>query len=131
MKRIKTETNEQGCHLVVSHRLNQDGYFRKRIKGKLVMYHRYIYEQEVGEIPEGYEVDHLCRNRNCIKPEHLQCLSNKEHTVKTNQERYADRKKAAKIYWESYKPTGTQLAEVFNVSFGIGCRWVRQWKEEN
>ena len=113
---------------MISHALNLDGYFRKRVKGKLMMYHRYIYELEGGEIPIGYEVDHKCRNRNCINPEHLQVLSNFDHTVKTNQERYSERQQAAYAYWIKHKPTGAQLSEVFGVSFGIGCRWIRKWR---
>jgi hypothetical protein len=127
--KIKTETNDQGCHLVVSHRLNQDGYFRKNVGGKLQMYHRYVYESEVGEIPEGFEIDHMCRNRSCINPEHLQALSRNDHLVKTNQERYADRKQEALEYWLIHKSTGVALAEKFEVCFGSACKWIRQWKE--
>lgn len=130
-KEIVTETNDKGCHLVVSHKLNHDGYFRKNIEGKLVMYHRVIYEKEIGPIPEGFEIDHICRNRNCINPLHLQALDRSTHLVKTNQERYKERYQAAQAYWQKHKCTGTQLADVFGVSFGTGCKWVRQWEAES
>ena len=130
MIEIATETNELGCHLVISHKLNQDGYFRKNVGGVLTMYHRHIYENHVGLIPEDHEVDHMCRNRSCINPEHLQTLTRTEHLVKTNVERYADRKEAAKSHWESHSIKGTDLAVVFEVSFSAACRWIRQWKEE-
>src|SRR5215831_2038423 len=33
--------------------------------------HRVVYELLVGPIPEGLTLDHLCRNRGCVKPSHL------------------------------------------------------------
>ena len=34
--------------------------------------HRFVYEQLVGPIPEELQIDHLCRNRVCVNPEHLE-----------------------------------------------------------
>lgn len=34
--------------------------------------HRYVYEALVGPIPEGMTLDHLCRNRSCVNPDHLE-----------------------------------------------------------
>jgi imidazolonepropionase-like amidohydrolase len=34
--------------------------------------HRVIYERERGPIPGGLTLDHLCRNRRCVNPEHLE-----------------------------------------------------------
>ncbi|UNI71903.1 homing endonuclease [Aeromonas phage vB_ AhaP_PT2] len=92
------------------------------------MYHRYVWIKANGEIPDGYEIDHKCKNRACCNIEHLQMLDRTTHLVKTNVERYAARKADAKVYWETTKCTGTKLAEVFGVSFSIGCKWIREWK---
>lgn len=93
------------------------------------MYHRYVWEQAYGKIPDGYEIDHICRNRACCNLEHLQMLEGHEHAVKGNKLRYADRKSAAKEFWMKNKNiTGTKLAELFGVSFSVGCKWVREWK---
>ena len=46
--------------------------------------HRYAYELHVGPIPEGLQLDHLCRNRWCINPEHLEPVTNQENSRRGN-----------------------------------------------
>ena len=129
----KTET---GCIVPLSHKLNQDGYFRyrdPRFEGKgrspLIMYHRYVWEETYGEIPKGYEIDHLCHNRACCNIDHLQCIKVNTHKVKHNTTRYKDRKEKAKEYWKAHQDTsGTALASLFCVSFSSACKWIREWK---
>src|SRR5690554_7618442 len=38
-----------------------------------------MYESFVGPIPEGLHLDHLCRNRACVRPDHLEPVTNKEN----------------------------------------------------
>lgn len=128
-------TTKTGCIVSTSHRLNQDGYLRIRDhrytgpgRKPLVMAHRLTWEENHGLIPEGFEVDHKCRNRACVNPEHLQVLSRTDHLVKTNRERYASRKAKAKAYWLEHKVSGTALGDVFGVSFSACCAWIREWK---
>jgi hypothetical protein len=40
-----------------------------------VMAHRFAYELLIGPIPAGYQLDHLCRNRRCVNPNHLDPVS--------------------------------------------------------
>lgn len=125
---ILNQINE-GCIIPISHALNSDGYFRKCINGKMTMYHRHVWEEVNGNIPEGYEVDHKCKNRACCNIEHLQILKRKEHLIKTNKERYRKRYNKARRFWRrNPSVTGTELGEIFGVTFSTGCRWIRQFK---
>ena len=58
------------------------GYIMTNGYGKLThqedisgLAHRLVYHFEVGPIPEGFELDHLCRNRGCVNPEHLDVVT--------------------------------------------------------
>ena len=48
------------------------GLFHLNGTGKTVYAHRYAWQSLVGEIPDGLQVDHLCRVRDCVNPDHLQ-----------------------------------------------------------
>lgn len=124
------KTMETGCIIPTSHKLNKDGYFRKVINGKWIMYHRYVWIEENGEIPKGYEVDHKCKNRACCNVEHLQTLTSSEHRTKDNTGRNGSRKAKAKEYLKEHpKTTVSTMAGLFNVSFGTIYDWKKQWKE--
>lgn len=45
--------------------------------------HRYAYELEHGPIPEGLECDHLCQNKRCIRPSHLEPVTHAENQRRT------------------------------------------------
>ena len=46
---------------------------------KLRRSHRVAYEASFGQIPEGFDIDHLCRNRCCVNPAHLEPVTRKEN----------------------------------------------------
>lgn len=47
--------------------------------GRTVMAHRWSYEHHVGPIPSGHDIDHLCRNRKCVHPDHLEPVTTSEN----------------------------------------------------
>lgn len=61
----------------------RNGYGAPWFKGRKSEYaHRISYELLVGKIPKGMEIDHLCRNRACCNPSHLEVVSAKENTLR-------------------------------------------------
>ncbi len=59
-----------------------EGYGVLSIKGKLVRVHRYSYSTFRGPIPSGLTIDHLCRNRLCVNPSHLEPVTNWENILR-------------------------------------------------
>jgi hypothetical protein len=55
------------------------GYGRVSIGGRQLRAHRVVYERLVGRVPDGLVLDHLCRNRGCVNPDHLEPVTNEEN----------------------------------------------------
>jgi hypothetical protein len=47
--------------------------------GRDLLAHRALYELMVGPIPEGLQIDHLCRNRGCVRPDHMEPVTQQEN----------------------------------------------------
>lgn len=48
-------------------------------RNKQLYIHKVFCEMKYGEIPEGYQVDHICNNSNCHNPDHLRAISKETH----------------------------------------------------
>lgn len=55
------------------------GVIRLDGNGRLVRAHRAAYEMYVGAIPDGLQIDHLCRRRCCVNPYHLEPVTQAEN----------------------------------------------------
>lgn len=59
--------------------VNSRGYGCFAVNGVSQLAHRLSYEEANGPIPEGLVIDHLCRTHNCVNPEHLEAVTNREN----------------------------------------------------
>ena len=59
------------------------GLFHMGKKGSsMKQAHRVAYELTRGPIPEGLELDHLCRNRGCVNPFHMEAVTHHENVLR-------------------------------------------------
>jgi HNH endonuclease len=70
-----------GCWLWIGAR-NSDGYGCIKIDGRDLRAPRLFYELTHGRIPETMTIDHLCRVRSCVNPQHLEAVTNRENILR-------------------------------------------------
>jgi len=76
--------------------INSTGYGQWGVNGRSKSVHRLAWEALVGPIPVGLTIDHLCRNKRCVNPDHMETVTvavnnarkpaaNKTHCIRGHQ----------------------------------------------
>ena len=66
------------------------GYPRMCLSGHTVAVHRVMYTQLHGYIPGKKQIDHKCRNRMCVNPNHLEMVTHKQNQRRRDDARFSD-----------------------------------------
>ena len=79
LKRFMSKVNKTDTCWLWTSAKNIGGYGVFGLNGKNILSHRLSYELYIGKIPEGLQIDHLCRVRYCVNPDHLDPVTQAEN----------------------------------------------------
>lgn len=76
----KVDKQFLGCWLW-NQKIGKNGYASFHAKGKTTTAHRYSYQIFFGKVQDNLHIDHICRTRHCVNPDHLEAVTVKENVV--------------------------------------------------
>lgn len=87
-----------------------NGYGLWLLPGRVsAMAHRVAYEEMVGPIPEGLSLDHLCRNRACVNPDHLEPVTVRVNNLRGESPWARNARKTHCLRGHEYTPDNTAM----------------------
>lgn len=103
--------------------VNNGGYGQFQFNGKYGMAHKYSYLLYKGDIVAPLTVDHLCRNRRCVNPSHMEIVTNKENILRGFSPSALNSRKTQCLRGHKYSSANTYLDK-------LGHRFCRKCKRE-
>lgn len=109
------------------------GYGCKQFQGRTVLAHRWVFQMFNGWLPNSAVLDHLCRNRACVNPTHLEIVSQSENcrrgrATKLTAQQVSEIKS---LLVNAKQGDRKRIAERFGVSPGLisDIRYGRAWSD--
>lgn len=104
-----------------------DGYGTLRIDGTTAYMPRFAYELLIGPVGVGLEPDHLCRNRGCVNPWHLEPVTHRENILRGESPQAINARKTHCIRGHKFTPENTRRDN----SGGRSCRACQKMRDSN
>jgi len=104
---------------------NYKGYGMTWVGDKKLMTHRVIYEALVGEIPEGLTIDHLCKVKACINPDHLEPVTQRENNLRSNDMAGKNARKTHCVNGHKLSGDNIRMYEPKNERVCLACQSIR------
>ena len=126
-KRFRSYVEKTDCSCWVWIGCLCKGYGVFYTHGKKHYAHRWLWEFKNGPIPDGIELDHLCQNKSCVKPSHLEAVTHAENMKraakqgKWNGERNSQAKRTEsevltiKMLYQYFMLPGTMIAKAMKI----------------
>lgn len=110
-------SDPEGCWVWPS--VSPSGYGWAKWNGRSITAHRVAWVLEHGALlPEGLEVDHLCRNRACVNPAHLEGVSKKENILRGEAPSAQNARKTHCLWGHPFDDANTYLRRWLNPKTG-------------
>lgn len=77
------------------------GYGAFNSRNRVIKAHRFAYENQVGPIPDGLAIDHICHNTACVRPDHLRPVTSKQNAENHSGARRQSKSGARGVYWHA------------------------------
>jgi hypothetical protein len=110
MERFMSKVNKlpSGCWLWHGP-VNRCGYGKFTVQRVTMAAHRFAYHNLVGPIPPELTIDHLCRNRDCVNPKHLEPVSMRENLLRGDTLQAANARKTHCVNGHEFTKQNTRL----------------------
>ena len=104
-----------------------NGYTRISSGRNQMLGHRWAYEYFREQIPKGLVIDHLCRNRGCVNPSHMEAVTNEENLRRGAGYALVNGMRTSCIHGHEYTPENTYTEPN---GIGIRCRTCAQTRDK-